>query len=195
VQISVTQEALPDFSGYATIPIAFMVREIARPRASAARPGRFDITFEKIDTPYQKDYDAVDGGPRSWAPRFDVSRWAVFVARAVGRRVGGAVGVFDAPDVEMLAGRRDVALLWDIRVAPDARGAGVGAALMDAVEAWARARGAAWLEVETQNINAPACRFYARHGCDLHAVNPGAYPELPNETQLLWYKRLSPATG
>lgn len=195
MQISVTQEAPPDLFGYATIPIAFTVREIARPSVSPGRPGRFDIAFEEIDTPYRKDYDAVDGGPRAWGDRFDLSRWTVFVARVDGQRVGGAVAVFDAPDVEMLAGRRDVALLWDIRVAPDVRGAGIGAALIDAVEAWARSRGATWLEVETQDINAPACRFYTRHGFALQAVNRGAYPELPDETQLLWYKRLSVAPG
>ena len=195
MRISVTQEAPPDLFGYATIPIAFTVSEVAQPSASPRRPGQFDIAFDEIDPPSRKDYDAVDGGPCAWADRFDLSRWTVFVARVNGRRVGGAVAVFDAPDVEMLAGRPDVALLWDIRVAPEARGAGVGTALIDAVEAWARSRGAAWLEAETQDINAPACRFYARHGFALHAVNRGAYPELPDETQLLWYKRLSVAPG
>ena len=90
----------------------------------------------------------------------------------------------------MLAERPDVALLWDIRVTPDARGLGIGSALVAHVEAWADAHGATWLEVETQAINGPACRFYARHGFVLEAVNRGAYAELPDETQLLWYKRL-----
>jgi GNAT superfamily N-acetyltransferase len=90
----------------------------------------------------------------------------------------------------MLEGRDDIALLWDIRVAPTARRRGVGAALFRAAEAWARARGAAWLKVETQNVNAPACRFYVRQGCTLGAVHRFAYPALPDEVQLLWYKRL-----
>ena len=79
----------------------------------------------------------------------------------------------------------------DLRVAPDARRAGVGRALMDAVEAWARSHEVAWLEVETQNINAPACRFYAANGFAPRAANADAYPGLPNEIQLLWYKQLS----
>jgi hypothetical protein len=33
------------------------------------------------------------------------------------------------------------------------------------------------------------CGFYARHGCELRAAHP-AYPDLPNEIQLLWYKDL-----
>lgn len=90
----------------------------------------------------------------------------------------------------MLHGQDDVALLWDIRVAPDARGRGIGSALLAEVERWSVERGAQCLEVETQNINVPACRFYEAHGFELRRVNPRAYPELPHETQLLWYKRL-----
>jgi hypothetical protein len=37
----------------------------------------------------------------------------------------------------------------------------------------------------------PACRFYARMGCELRAVTPGAYPNLPGEVQFLWYLRLT----
>jgi len=98
--------------------------------------------------------------------------------------------VFGAPDVIMLEGQNDVALLWDIRVAPEARGRGIGSALVAEVERWSVERGAAWLEVETQDVNLPACRFYQRHGFELRSVNRNAYPELPHETQLLWYKRL-----
>ena len=90
----------------------------------------------------------------------------------------------------MLEGRTDVALLWDIRVAPAVRNRGIGAALLAAGEGWARARGALALEVETQNTNVPACRFYARHGFTLRAVRRGAYPELPDEVQLIWRKEL-----
>ena len=66
----------------------------------------------------------------------------------------------------------------------------MGSALVAEVAAWAASQDATWLEVETQDINVPACRFYARNGFVLHAVNRGAYPELPDETQLLWYRRL-----
>ena len=45
--------------------------------------------------------------------------------------------------------------------------------------------------VEMQNVNVPAGRFYARHGFVLGAVNRGAYPDLPQEVQLLWYKSVA----
>jgi GNAT superfamily N-acetyltransferase len=85
--------------------------------------------------------------------------------------------------------------LGDIRVSPEARGKGVGARLFAAVEFWARARGCTRLKVETQNINVPACRFYARQGCVLGAIHRFAYPDLPGEVMLLWYKDLRTGTG
>jgi ribosomal protein S18 acetylase RimI-like enzyme len=106
------------------------------------------------------------------------------------RTVGGAAVVFDTPRLTKLDGRRDLAVVWDIRVAPDARGQGVGSALFEKAEAWARMRGCRQLKIETQNTNARACGFYERQGCQLRAINRAAYPELPEEIQLLWYKDL-----
>jgi ribosomal protein S18 acetylase RimI-like enzyme len=82
-------------------------------------------------------------------------------------------------------------VLWDIRVSPDVRGKGIGSRLARRCEAWAISRGCRQLKVETQNINVRACRFYQRQGFDLRVVNRLAYPELPGEIQLLWYKELA----
>ena len=46
------------------------------------------------------------------------------------------------------------------------------------------------VRVETQDVNVPACRFYHAHGFRLERVVLGAYPNLPNEVQLLWRKPL-----
>lgn len=96
----------------------------------------------------------------------------------------------DSPGLLMLEGRRDLAVLWDIRVAPEVRGHGIGSALWQEVEIWASLRACRHLKVETQNTNVGACNFYARQGCYLGAMNRYAYPELPDEIQLLWYKDL-----
>jgi GNAT superfamily N-acetyltransferase len=90
----------------------------------------------------------------------------------------------------MLEGRDDLALLWDIRVAPEWRGQGVGSALLGAVERFALAARCTSLKVETQDINVPACRFYMRNGFELRAAIRAAYPKFPEETMLLWYKQL-----
>jgi GNAT superfamily N-acetyltransferase len=186
--IEVVQETAASLREYARVPIAFDVREILE----AVRPSgaeRFSLRSHAVERPWVKDYD-VDGGPLAWPSRFDLSLWGFFAARLDGARVGGAAVVFGARDVEMLAGQPTVAVLWDIRVHPDARGRGVGAALVQAVERWTVGQGARWLEVETQNINAPACRFYERQGFELREVNPGAYATLPDEVRLLWYKAI-----
>ena len=187
--ITVRQEPSSSLAEYATIPIAFEVREALDVGRASDDPTRFTLA-ERAVAPYTKDYDAVDGGPLGWPERFDVSRWALFIARDAGQPVGAAACVFGAPDVEMLDGQPDVALLWDIRVAPAARGRGVGRALLAECERWSIQRGARWLEVETQNVNAAACRFYERSGFELRSANADAYPTLPHEVQLLWYKQL-----
>jgi GNAT superfamily N-acetyltransferase len=175
---------------YAAVPIAFEVRRVLDVAPIDGGFGGFALSERAVDVPYVKDYDADDGGPARWPERFDLSNWGLLGARLDGRLVGGAAVAFDTPGLMMLEGRRDLAVLWDIRVAPEARGQGVGAALFRAAEAWAAARGCRQLKVETQNVNLPACRFYARHGCVLGAIHRFAYPELPHEVQLLWYRDL-----
>ena len=125
-----------------------------------------------------------------WAERFDLSNWGFFSALRGAQCVGRAAVARDTSALEMLKGLSDAALLWDIRVAPFARRRGVGSALFDAVVKWARSRGCLQLEVETQNTNVAACRFYAQEGCVLRTIQRGAYPALPDEVQLIWFKDL-----
>ena len=173
---------------YATIPIAFEVTSALSTQNSTDRS--FVLTERHLDSPYVKDYDAIGDSPLDWAARFDTSQWVLLVARAESRRLGGATVAFGTPGLDMLEGRSDLAVLWDIRVAPASRGQGVGRALFEASEAWALARGCHELKVETQNINVPACRFYAALGCQLRVVRDDAYPQCPGEVQFLWYKAL-----
>ena len=97
---------------------------------------------------------------------------------------------WDTPGLHMLGGREDLAALWDIRVHPELRRMGIGSDLFARACAWAREKRCKWLKVETQNINVPACKFYARQGCQLRSIHPDAYAEYPEEVQLLWYKVL-----
>jgi GNAT superfamily N-acetyltransferase len=191
MDVAISEEPIDTLREYASVPIAF---EVASAFEVHRDGERFVLTEVAVPSPYIKDYDALHGEhPSEWAGRYDVSRWCVLTAWAGGRRVGGAVIAFDTPGIDMLERRRDLAVLWDIRVAPQVRGLRVGTSLFRAAEAWARARGCRQLKVETQNVNVPACRFYARQGCVLTAVDPSAYPGLPGEIQLLWYKDLGPA--
>lgn len=173
-----------DLGRYGRIPIEFCVRERWTPGG-----------FELVADPWRKEYDAPGNRPLDWHLHFDLTHWGLFVVQGEGRVIGGAAVCFDTPGVDLLEGRADLAYVWDLRVALDFRGQGIGARLWKHVEAWCRANGIRELRVETQDINAPACRFYARMGCELLSVNPRAYPELPDEIQLIWGKQLGAALG
>ena len=194
--MEIVEESIALAPELARIPISFEVESVFNVSAPCGGLGGLVLSERRLDTPYVKDYDTAEGEhPSQWAARFDVSNWGLIGAHSDGTRVGGAVVAFNTRGVQMLEGRGDLAVLWDIRVSPEARGRGAGFALFRAAEAWAAARGCRQLKIETQNINVPACRFYARQGCVLGAINRFAYRELPDEVQLLWYKTLPLRAG
>ena len=86
-------------------------------------------------------------------------------------------------------GQPDTATLFDIRVAASARRSGVDTALFRRAVEWARASGCKFLVIETQDNNVPACRFYARNGCELLEIRRLAYrltPAVALENMLIW---------
>jgi GNAT superfamily N-acetyltransferase len=191
MEIEIIEEPITVVAELAQIPIAFVVDRILDVTVREGGLGGFLLSERLLDQPYVKDYDAIDGeGPLRWEKAFDLSNWGLLGAYAGGSRIGGGVVAFDTDGVVMLEGRNDLAVLWDIRVWPHVRGNGIGSMLFQAVESWAIARGCRQLKIETQNINVPACRFYARQGCVLGGINRFAYPAFPDEVQLLWYKNL-----
>jgi GNAT superfamily N-acetyltransferase len=189
---SLVEESITALADYGQIPISFCVDRLFEVAAIDGGLGGIVLRERNVDRPYIKDYDALEGAePARWAELWDLANWGLISAFCQGERVGGVVLAFDTPGVEMLAGRKDLAVIWDIRVSPGYRRNRIGKALFLASETWARARGCRWLKVETQNINVPACRFYAKQGCILGSIDTFAYPGFPDETQLLWYKDLS----
>ncbi len=190
--LDIAEEPIAFIDEYAQVPIAFEVQSVLEVSVREGGLAGFDLVERRITPSFVKDYDAIAGNhPSDWAKRFDVSNWGTLCARVEGRRVGGMVVAFDTAGVVMLEGRRDLAVIWDARVDPGVRRHGVGSSLFAAAERWAKARGCGWLVVETQNINVPACRFYSRQGCTLGAIHRFAYPDLPGEVQVLWYKEIA----
>lgn len=189
MKMHLTEDPITALTEVGLIPGAFEVRSIFEATDQGDRADRILLSEHRLAVPYIKEYDSIKGnGPATWAKRFDVSHWGLLGAQAEGRRVGAAVVAFDTPGLDMLEGRADLAVLWDIRVLPEFRGQGVGSALFRSAEGWAGRRSCRQLRVETQNINVPACRFYARQGCGLERMNRSAYPDFPDEIQLLWGK-------
>lgn len=191
MEISIQESGAELLAQYASVPIAFEVKSVFEVELLDGGLGGIALREREVAPPYVKDYDAhEDGGPLAWGKRFDMRRWGVFVAWQAGRPVGGAVLAFDTPGVQMLAGRRDLAVLWDVRVHPDRRGRGIGRRLLRCAADWARGRGCTQLKIETQNVNVPACRFYASQGCQLGEIDRYAYaghPLVGQEVMLVWY--------
>lgn len=187
--VKIVEEPLARLVEYGTVPIAFEVSTRFRPVPAESGLGGIRLVEEAVDPPYVKDYDATsEEGPARWLRRWkwDTSSWGLLAAYEGSRRVGGAVLARRSPNVNMLEGRDDLAVLWDLRVHPDHRGTGVGRSIFDASVDWARRYGCVELKIETQDINVPACRFYARQGCRLSAIISHAYAECPDEAQLIW---------
>ncbi|HXY45989.1 MAG TPA: GNAT family N-acetyltransferase [Acidimicrobiales bacterium] len=190
MEVEIREEPVGSLSEHAEVPIAFLVDRVLEVSIPADGLGGIALQERPLTAPYVKDYDAINGeGPTRWPRTFDVTNWGLIAAHG-GSRIGGAVVAFKTANLDMLDGRSDLAMLWDLRVRPDVRGRGVGSLLFRGVEEWARNRGCTQLKVETQNVNVPACHFYARMGCTLGRIDRFAYEELPEETQLLWYKEL-----
>jgi GNAT superfamily N-acetyltransferase len=193
VELRVEEEPIDRLEEHARIPIAFPVQGILAVSTPDSGLGGIVLTEAAVETPWVKDYDAIKGeGPTRWPKRFDTSNWGLIAALDGADRVGGAVIALNSPGVRMLGGRSDTAALRDLRVRPDVRRSGIGSVLFVAVERWCRQRACHVLTVETQNINLPACRFYARMGCTLGVIDRQAYPDFPDETQLVWVKGLPP---
>jgi GNAT superfamily N-acetyltransferase len=191
VPVRIVEESAAVLSEYEKVPIAFLVESCFRIMPIESGLGGLMLIEEPVVS-FIKDYDANEGErPSDWPNRFDISRWGIFSAfNESEQRVGGAAVAWMTPELEMLEERRDLACLWDLRVHPDYRSKGVGHKLFTFAVDWARARECRRLKIETQNINVPACRFYARQGCELRGINTYAYGQTLNEIQLFWYRDL-----
>ncbi len=82
----------------------------------------------------------------------------------VAERAGAVIGMVTGQLVVSTAEGGLSALVEDMVVEAEARGAGVGRALLAAVERWAADRGATRLQLLADRENAPALAFYGRAG-------------------------------
>jgi streptothricin acetyltransferase len=175
---------------YSEISIEFTVSSRYEVRFLDNGLSGIDITKKPEAVPYKKNYDDLER-PTAWREKWNIDRWGIFGARNTeGKLVGGMVVAHDTPGLHMLEGRNDLAVLWDIRVAPDQRGKGIGASLFERAVDFSKKRKCKLLKIETQNNNVIACQFYQNRGCYLGGIHPMIYKEFPDEVQFLWYKRI-----
>ena len=160
-------------------------------RPSEQHPKEWVISEHAVNPAFEKDYDAFPNNhPGNLEQQFDLTNWGLLYALVNGQKVGAALIAFQTSNVDMLENRQDLAVLWDIRIDKNFRGKGIGSSLFNAVKVWAAAHNCTELKIETQNTNASAVKFYLKQGCELRYVNKEAYPDLPDEYQLLFYKNL-----
>jgi ribosomal protein S18 acetylase RimI-like enzyme len=152
--------------------------------------GGFSLVETPVE-PYVKDFCiGKDESVKRWG-KWDLSNWAFFMAFDGERPVGGAAVATRTKGINMLGGRDDLAVLWDIRVDGAYKHRGIGQALFDMSVKWSQGQGMAQMKIECQNNNIPAVRFYHKQGAVLSAVDEYAYyndlPEFRHEVQLIWY--------
>ena len=149
--------------------------------------------FALVETPvepYIKDFCVGKDETVARWKCFDLSHWAFFMAFDGEQPVGAATVASRDNELNMLSGRDDLAILWDIRVNGDYKRQGIGQALFDMAADWSRSQELVQLKIECQNNNIPAVRFYHKQGAALSAIDEYAYysePQYRNETQLIWY--------
>lgn len=182
---------------YCAVPSLVEVHSILQVKSIDDGFGGLALELVPVPTPYIKDYDSYGETPADWLAKWDLSNWCLLLATVGGKPVGAACVVTRTPAIRMLEDRDDLAVLWDIRVAPEYKRRGIGTALFSASVEWCREQGMKMLKIETQNVNVVACRFYASQGAQLGAINRFAYadatwshPDIRNEAMLLWYYRL-----
>lgn len=140
--------------------------------------------------PYMRDFRT--GGDESvtrWG-KWDLSNWAFFIAFHDERPIGGATVASRTKEINMLSGRDDLAVLWDIRVDDAYKHQGIGQALFDMAVNWSRSQGLRQMKIECQNNNVPAVKFYHKQGAVLSVVDEYAYynePEYRHEAQFIWF--------
>jgi ribosomal protein S18 acetylase RimI-like enzyme len=122
-----------------------------RLRALADSPGAFGTTLAEAQGRSDAEWSSrLASGPGTG--------WDLpLVAEVDGEPMGLAWGRIDRA-------HPDVANLYQMWVAPGCRRLGVGQMLLEAVIAWARARGARYLDLGVTWGNSPAMRLYVRAG-------------------------------
>lgn len=145
-----------------------------------------EIKMELIKVPlFHKDF-----GSRTsrWKELFDLDNWKFFVAyNKDNKMIAGCTVATKTDDCIMLENRDDLAVLWDIRVDDKYKHQGIGQKLFDMAKKFAKDNGFKQLKVECQNTNVAAVNFYRKQGMVLQSINEHAYPDSPDEIQLLWY--------
>lgn len=137
------------------------VRRIHADEALQLRELRLAALADAPEAFTTKHSDMVDKPVAFWAERVrsnaEGDQMATFIAELDGAWVGMVAGFHPEPDDPQL----ELGAMW---VAPDARGSGAGAALVNAVLDWSREIGSPSVGLWVVHGNVPAIALYERCG-------------------------------
>jgi GNAT superfamily N-acetyltransferase len=180
---------------YAGISESFRVESVLRVTPVDRGLGGLALEGHEVK-PYVKWAEQPDRetGPTSWPEKYEVEKWGIFVAFSGGEPLGGIAIGADAPGgLRSAFEEGDVAVVWDVRVHPEARRRGIATELFTRGADWARERGFRRLKLEVTSANLPMCRLCVKVGCELAAIHRYGYetvPEASDEAMLIWFYEL-----
>src|SRR5579883_2297983 len=108
-------EPFTSIEEYIRVPIGFTVERVLDVSAGIESINGGTFSEHALEYLYEKNYDLIYP-PLNWSKTFDVTNWGMIIARDDDRIVGGAIVAFKCDACNMLEGRDDLAVLWDIRV-------------------------------------------------------------------------------
>lgn len=159
-------------------------------RVERVDSGLGGFVFDKVPvTPYVKDLSKYEQATK-YEEMFDISKWRFFMAFDGDLPVGAMTVAGTTKGLDMLGGRTDACVLWDIRVDDRYKHMGIGQRLLDQGIAAARTDGYKLMIIECQNNNVTACQFYKKQGALLSRIDMNAYdsePEIVDEVQFIWH--------
>lgn len=151
------------------------------------------LIFEEMSVkPYIKDLSVYERATE-YEKEFDITNWRFYMAFDEEKPVGAMTIAGRTSGLNMLSGRNDACVLWDIRVADAYKHKGIGQKLFDKGIVGAKDDGYSQMIIECQNNNVPACNFYRKQGALLSKIDMYAYylePDIKDEIQLVWYLNL-----
>lgn len=147
---------------------------------------------EKPVTPRIKDLSVYERA-MEFEQMFDIQNWRFYMAFDGDIPVGAMTVAGPTKGLDMLNGKTDACVLWDIRVSDNYKHMGIGQKLFSQGADNARLDGYKQMIIECQNNNVIACKFYKKQGALLDKIDMHAYDSEPgceNEVQFIWYLEL-----
>lgn len=148
------------------------------------------LILEEVQVePYVKDLSIYERATE-YEKEFDITNWKFYMAFDGDIPVGAMTVAGPTKGLNMLYGRKDACVLWDIRIADAYKRMGIGQKLLDMGVSDAKKNGYQQMIIECQNNNVQACKFYQKQGAVLSKIDMYAYylePEIRDEIQFIWY--------